>query len=99
MQNWDSTYSVDEFPPSKRFVGLSIDPESNGYIPYKKLDTQPLIKAFVNTFEELFLYLSINKVWLFYIKNHQNLQLGSKITNINLTLPIYEKVVGWKSAY
>jgi hypothetical protein len=88
LQNWDSAYSADEFPPSKGFAGLSINWEPNRQISYEKLDQRLLIKAFVNTFEGLCSCLSIDKTWLLY-KNepgngfqewHQDLKLGCTIT-------------------
>jgi hypothetical protein len=59
LENWDTTYSATDFPPPK---------ELNRQIPFEELDEQPLIKALVNTFEEIFPYLSIDRVALLYKK-------------------------------
>ena len=59
LENWDTTYSATDFPPPK---------ELNRQIPFEELDERPLIKALVNTFEEIFPYLSIDRVALLYKK-------------------------------
>ena len=68
LENWDTTYSATDFPPSKGFGGQPIDRELNRQIPFEELDERPLIKALVNTFEEIFPYLSIDRVALLYKK-------------------------------
>ncbi len=85
---WNSTYSVDEFPWCKRFDWLTVDWESNCQITITNLNKVPLIRELVNTFVELFPYLSIDMVLLCHKKNpgdsfqgwHKDLALGSKIT-------------------
>jgi hypothetical protein len=59
LENWDTTYSATDFPPPK---------ELNRQIPFEELDEQPLIKALVNTFKEIFPYLSIDRVAPLYKK-------------------------------
>jgi hypothetical protein len=69
LLNCDSTYSADEFPWDKGFDGLTVDWESNRQITNTNLNKVPLIRELVNTFVELFPYLSIDMVWLRPKKN------------------------------
>jgi hypothetical protein len=66
LENWDTTYSAIDYPPLKMFGGMPIDRESNWQIPFEKLDERPHIKALVVLFEEIFPYLSIDRIVLLY---------------------------------
>jgi hypothetical protein len=66
LENWDSMYSATDFPPPKGFGRQPIDCKSNCQKPDEKLDERPLMKKLVDTFKEIFPYLSIDKVALLY---------------------------------
>jgi hypothetical protein len=53
MHNWDTRYSVDKFPPCKRFAGLVLNPTSNQKISKIKFYLVPLIKNFVDIFSNI----------------------------------------------
>jgi hypothetical protein len=50
--NWDTTYSVELFPPAKAFDGDKIDATKNRHIPRVKFMSVPLIAELVKYFEE-----------------------------------------------
>ena len=85
LENWDTTYSAIDYPPLKMFGEMPIDHESNQQIPFEKLDERPLIKALVVLFEEIFPYLSIDRISLLYKRRkgdgfqkwHQDYKLGA----------------------
>jgi hypothetical protein len=89
LLNWDSMYSANEFSPCKGFDGLSDDWETNQSIPDNKFLKVPLIKELVHAFEKMFLYLTIDMVWLIHKKEpsagnqkwHKDFKLGPKISN------------------
>jgi hypothetical protein len=66
LENWDTTYSAIDYPPPKIFGGMPIERESNRQIPFEKLDERPRLKALVVCFEEIFPYLSIDRIALLY---------------------------------
>jgi hypothetical protein len=85
LENWDTTYSAIDYPPQKMFGGMPIDRKSNRQIPFEKLDERPCIKALVVCFEEIFPYLSIDRIALLYKRRkgdgfqewHQDYKLGA----------------------
>ena len=91
LENWNTTYSAIDYPPPKMFGGMPIDPKSNWQIPFEKLDERPRIKALVVRFEEIFPYLSIDRIALLYRRRkgdgfqkwHQDYKLGAgQITRV-----------------
>ena len=88
MLNWDTSYPLSKFKPCKKIDGDIIDPLSNQQIPKSKFIQVPLINSLVDTFVQLFPYLSIERVWLICKSNtgdifqggHSDLSLGGKIT-------------------
>jgi hypothetical protein len=64
INNWDIHYSNPNYWWCKNFSGGPVDRMSNRQI-YKKHFTQvPLLKKLVDTFENMFPYLSVDLVWL-----------------------------------
>ena len=65
------------------FGRMPIDHESNCQITCDKLDERPRIKALVDTFEEIFPYLSIDRVALSYKKDEVIVfRNGTRTTNL-----------------
>jgi hypothetical protein len=64
IHNLNTNYSNADFPPCRRFSGGAIDITSNRQIYKKNFSQVPLIKNLVDTFKIMFLYLSVDMVWL-----------------------------------
>ena len=64
LENWDTMYSAIDYSPPKMFGGIPIDPKLNWQIPFEKLDERPCIKALVIHLEEIFPYLTIDRIAL-----------------------------------
>jgi hypothetical protein len=88
INKWDIHYSNPNYRPCKNFSGGPVDRRSNRRI-YKKHFTQvPLLKNFVDTFETMFPYLSVDLVWLLCKSKksdgfqgwHKDFLLGQQIT-------------------
>jgi hypothetical protein len=63
LVNWDTTYSRDHFETCKDFDGPE-DKECNCQIPATKFNQVPLIQNLVDTFCVMFLYHTVDMVWL-----------------------------------
>jgi hypothetical protein len=87
LQNWNTTYSLERFGPCKNFDG-PVDKDSNRQIPHTKFHEAPLLNKLVDTFTEMFQYLTIDMVWLIVKSKpgsgfqswHQDFNLNEKIT-------------------
>ncbi len=85
LENWDTKYSAIDYPPPKMFGVMPIDRKLNQQIPFEKLDERPKIKALVVLLEEIFPYLSIDRIALLYKRRkgdgfqkwHQDYKLGA----------------------
>ncbi len=62
--NWDTTYSVNLFPPSKEFEGEKIDVRKNSHILRASVGSVQKISELVQLFEDTFKHLAIRSVWL-----------------------------------
>ncbi len=62
--NWDTTYSVNVFPPAKAFDGEKIDPTRNRHILRVMFQGVPLIAELVKYFEEKYTNLEVRSVWI-----------------------------------
>jgi hypothetical protein len=87
LQNWNTTCSLERFGPCKNFDG-PVDKDSNCQIPHTKFHDAPLLNKLVDTFTEMFQYLTIDMVWLIVKSKpgsgfqswHQDFNLKEKIT-------------------
>jgi hypothetical protein len=62
--NWDTTYSVDLFPPTKEFEGAKIDVTKNRHILRANFGSVQRILELVQLFENKYKHLAIRSVWL-----------------------------------
>jgi hypothetical protein len=62
--NWDTTYSVNLFPPSKEFEGEKIDVTKSRHILRADFGSVQRIAELVQLFEDKYNYLAIHSVWL-----------------------------------
>jgi hypothetical protein len=62
--NWDKTYSVDLFPPTKEFEGEKIDVTKNRHILRANFGSVQTILELVHLFENKYKQLAICSVWL-----------------------------------
>ncbi len=71
--NWDMTYSVNMFPPSKELEGENIDLTKNRHILRAKFGSVQRIAEPVQVFEDKYKHLAIRSVWLKdnFAKNEQ----------------------------
>ncbi len=60
--NWDTTYSVNVFPPAKAFNGDKIDATKNRHIPSVMFQGVPLIAELVKCFEDKYTHLKVHSV-------------------------------------
>jgi hypothetical protein len=64
QENWDTTYSVRKFRPSKAFDGKKIDPESNRHLQDGAFRTMVHMNNLVEYFENHFRQLQVKSVWI-----------------------------------
>ncbi len=64
INNWDIQYSNPKYWPCKNISGDPVDRMSNRQVYKKHFIQLPLLKNFVDTFETMFPYVSIDLVWL-----------------------------------
>ncbi len=57
--NWDTTYSVNVFPPAKAFDGEKINATKNRHIPSGMFLGIPLIAELVKYFEDEYTHLEV----------------------------------------
>ena len=62
--NWDTTYSVNAFPPAKAFDGDKIDATKNRHILRAMFQGVPWIAELVKYFEEKYKHLEVRSVWM-----------------------------------
>jgi hypothetical protein len=62
--NWDTTYSVNAFPPAKAFDGDKIDATKNRHILSVMFQGVPWISELVKYFEEKYKHLEVRSVWM-----------------------------------
>ena len=60
--DWDTTYSVNVFPPAKAFDSEKIDPTKNRHILSIMIQGVPLIAELVKYFEEKYTNLEVRSV-------------------------------------
>ncbi len=60
--NWDTTYSVNMFPPSKGFEGEKIDVTKNRHILRENFDSVQRIAKLVQVFED-----KSTNIWLYAV--------------------------------
>jgi hypothetical protein len=86
--NWDTTYSVNMFPPSKEFEGEKIDVTKNRHILRAYFGSVQRIAELVQLFEDKYKHLAICSVWLIKKSKenngfqvwHRDFWLGHKVT-------------------
>jgi hypothetical protein len=86
--NWDTTYSVNVFPPAKAFDGEKIDPTKNRHILRLMFQGVPLIAELVKYFEEEYTNLEVRSVWIIeksrendgFQSWHGDFYLGTEVT-------------------
>jgi hypothetical protein len=87
--NWDTTYSVNLFPPSKEFEGDKIDVTKNRHILQAKFGSVQRIAELVQLFEDKYKHLDICSVWLIEKSKendwfqiwHRDFWLGHEVTS------------------
>jgi hypothetical protein len=86
--NWDTTYSVNVFPPAKAFNEEKIDATKNRHIPSGMFLGIPLIAELVKYFEDKYTHLEIRSVWIIkklrendgFRRWHRDFYLGTEVT-------------------
>ena len=86
--NWDTTYSVNAFPPAKAFDGDKIDATKNRHILRVMFQGVPLIAELVKYFEEKYTHLEVRSVWMIDKSKenngfqgwHRDFYLGTEVT-------------------
>ena len=86
--NWDTTYSVNLFPPSKEFEGEKIDVRKISHILRASVGSVQKISELVQLFEDTFKHLAIRSVWLIEKSKeyngfqvwHRDFWLGHEVT-------------------
>ncbi len=87
--NWDTTYSVNLFPPSKEFEGKKIDVTKNRHILRANFGSVQKIAELVQLFEDKYKHLAICSVWLIEKSKenngfevwHRDFWLGHEVTS------------------
>jgi hypothetical protein len=87
--NWDTTYSVHLFPPTKEFGGEKIDVTKNRHILRANFGSVQRILELVHLFENKYKHLAIRSVWLIKKSKendgfqvwHRDFWLGHKVTS------------------
>jgi hypothetical protein len=76
---WDTTYSVNMFPPSKEFEGEKIDVTKNRHIPRANFWSIQRIAELVQVFEDKYKHLAIRSDWLIEkSKEHDGFQVWQR---------------------
>ena len=86
--NWDTTYSVDVFPPAKAFDGETIDRTKNRHIFRLMFQDVPFIAELVKYFEKEYTNLEVRSVWIIeksrandgFQSWHRDFYLGTEVT-------------------
>jgi hypothetical protein len=86
--NWDTMYSVNEFPPAKAFNGDKIDATKNRHISSVMFRGIPLIAELVKYFEDKYTHLKVRSVWIIeksrendgFQRWHRDFYLGTEVT-------------------
>jgi hypothetical protein len=86
--NWDTTYSVNKFPPAKAFDGDKIDATKNRHILRVMFQGVPWIAELVKYFEDKFKHLEVRSVWMIEKSKendgfqgwHRDFYLGTEVT-------------------
>ena len=86
--NWDTTYSVNAFPPAKAFDGDKIDATKNRHILRVMFQGVPWIAELVKYFEEKYKHLEVQSVWMIEKTKendgfqgwHRDFYLGTEVT-------------------
>jgi hypothetical protein len=86
---WDTTYSVNLFPPSKEFEGEKIDVTKNRHILWANFGSVQRIAELVQLFEDKYKHLAIRSVWLIEKSKennrfqvwHRDFWLGHEVTS------------------
>ncbi len=86
--NWDTTYSVNLFPPAKAFYGDKINATKNRHIPGVMFQGIPLIAELVKYFEDKYKHLNVCSVWIIEKSRennsfqgwHRDFYLGAEVT-------------------
>jgi hypothetical protein len=87
--NWDTTYSVNMFPPSKEFEGEKIDVAKNRHVLKANFGSIQRIAEPVQLFEDEYKHLVIRSVWLIDQSKenvgfqvwHRDIWLGHEVTS------------------
>jgi hypothetical protein len=87
--NWDTTYSVNMFLPSKEFEGEKIDVRKNRHILQASFGSVQRISELVQLFEDTFKHLAVCSVWLIEKSKenngfqvwHRDFWLGHEVTS------------------
>ena len=86
--NWDTTYSVNFFPPTKEFDGEKIDVTKNRHILRANFGSVQRILELLHLFENKYKHLAIRSVWLIKKSKennglqvwHRDFWLGHEVT-------------------
>ncbi len=86
--NWDTTYSVNVFPPAKAFDGETIDRTKNRHILRHMFQDVPIIAELVKYFEKEYTNLEVRSVWIIeksrandgFQSWHGDFYLGTEVT-------------------
>ncbi len=86
--NWDTTNSVNVFPPAKAFNADNIDATKNRHIPNLMFQGIPLIAELVKYFEDKCTHLKVRSVWVIEKSRendgfqgwHRDFYLGTEVT-------------------
>jgi hypothetical protein len=62
--NWDTTYSVNGFPPAREFDGKKVNAAKNRHILCVMFDGVPLLAELVQYFEYKYTKLEVGSVWM-----------------------------------
>ncbi len=87
--NWNTTYSVDLFPPTKEFEGEKIDVTKNRHILRENFGSLQRILELIHLFENKYKHLAIRSVWLIKKSKendgfqvwHRDFWLGHEVTS------------------
>jgi hypothetical protein len=86
--NWDTTYSVNQFPPAREFDGKKVDAAKNRHILRVMFVDVPLIVELVQYFEYKYTKLEVQSVWMMEKSRendgfqgwHRDFYLGTEVT-------------------
>jgi hypothetical protein len=86
--NWNTTYSVNVFPPAKAFNGEKINATKNRHILSVMFLGVPLIAELVKYFEDKYTHLEVRSIWIIEKSRenngfqhwHRDFYLGTEVT-------------------